>query len=287
MGLRTPRPPFTTTWCGFPTSAKSTSAKCSSRVTRAASPWCASNWAAQMAVKWPPPRAKTATAAPGVIPCPVSWLKRRRDRVAWVSPILCWPTILASVLLLPSAGTAPTAKLDVLFTAATDDLHAAELAKAQLAAEHGIDVAAARHDLVYQWKFRLLRAEILLNGGRPEEVQLHDTVPPGPQFAALAARKTDAPGPGLVHLERHGPHGRWDALLEAAHRAAEAAHAEEVLLDIENLQSLRLMRRRQYDPAELVLRSALQRARGLHSTLHRRRVRWSISGRDSRAAQPL
>ena len=54
-----------------------------------------------------------------------------------------------------------------------------ELAKAQLAAEHGIALAASRHDLVYQWKFRLLRCEILLNSSRAEEVlnQLHDAVP--------------------------------------------------------------------------------------------------------------
>ena len=79
----------------------------------------------------------------------------------------------------------------MLFDSASDDLHAGELAKALLAAEHGISVAASRHDLFYQWKFRLLRCEVLLNSSRAEEVlnQLHDAVPAAPEFAALAARK--------------------------------------------------------------------------------------------------
>ena len=56
-----------------------------------------------------------------------------------------------------------------------------------------------------------------------------------------------------------------EALLGAAHRAAEAAKAEDVLLDIETIQGVRLMRRQHYDEAEVVLRAALARARALHS----------------------
>src|ERR1017187_7349257 len=73
----------------------------------------------------------------------------------------------------------------------TDDLHAGELAKAQSGAEHGIAVASLRGELLNQWKFRLLRCEILLYGGRAGEVlnQLRDAVPAAPEFAALAARR--------------------------------------------------------------------------------------------------
>jgi CHAT domain-containing protein/lipopolysaccharide biosynthesis regulator YciM len=56
------------------------------------------------------------------------------------------------------------------------------------------------------------------------------------------------------------------ALLEEAHRAAEAANAEDVLLDIEIIQGLRLRRDRQYDQAESLLHRALTRARAMHST---------------------
>ena len=152
----------------------------------------------------------------------------------------------------------------MLFDAASDDLHAGELAKAQLAAEHGIAVAASRHDLVYQWKFRLLRCEILLNSSRAEEVlnQLRDAVPPAPEFAALAARKMMLEARAISMLGRAD---EGDARFGAAHQAAEAAKAEDVLLDIETLQGGRLMRRQRYDEAEAALRAALARARALHS----------------------
>src|SRR5437660_473374 len=100
--------------------------------------------------------------------------------------------LLAAILLLCGCGIRPTERLDAVFDGASDDLHAGELAKALLAADHGIAVAASRHDLVYQWKYRLLRCEIMLHTHRAEEVlhQLRDTVPTTPEFAALAARKT-------------------------------------------------------------------------------------------------
>ena len=90
--------------------------------------------------------------------------------------------LLAAILLMYGCGLRQAERSDALFDAASDDLRAGELAKAQLAAEHGIAVAASRHDLVYQWRFRLLRCDILLNSRRAEEVlnQLRDGVPPTP-----------------------------------------------------------------------------------------------------------
>jgi CHAT domain-containing protein len=172
--------------------------------------------------------------------------------------------LLAATLLLCGCWLRPAERLDVLFAAASDDLHAGELAKAQLAAEHGISVATSRHDLVYQWKFRLLRCEVLLYGSRAEEVQnqLRDAVPQTPEFAALAARKMMLEGRAISLL------GRVDegaSLLGAAHQAAEAAKAEDVLLDVETIQGSRLIRRQQYHEAEGTLRAALARARTLHS----------------------
>lgn len=172
-------------------------------------------------------------------------------------------SLLAAILLLGACGLRQSERLDVLFDAASDDLHAGELAKAQLAAEHGVGLAAARRDLVYQWKFRLLRAEILLNGGRPEEVasQLQYPVPPGAEFIALGARQIALQAWALTWVRVDD----GEALMGVAHRAAEAAKSEDVLLFIEALQSSRLMARRQFDQAEVVLRTALARARALHS----------------------
>jgi CHAT domain-containing protein len=165
---------------------------------------------------------------------------------------------------LCGCGLRPAERLDVLFDAASDDLHTGELAKAELAAEHGISVAASRRDLVYQWKFRLLRCEVLLYSSRAEEVlnQLHDAVPQAPGFAAVAARKMMLEGQAVSLLGRVD---ESDALLGAAHQAAEAAKAEDVLLEIESLQGVRLMRLQHYDAAEIALRAALARARALHS----------------------
>jgi CHAT domain-containing protein len=172
--------------------------------------------------------------------------------------------LLAAILLLYGCGLRPVERLDVLFDAASDDLHAGELAKALLGADHGIAVAASRHDLVYQWKLRLLRCEILLYSGRAEEAanQLRDAVPPGPEFATLAARKTMLEAWAISTLGRLD---EGEARLGAAHRAAEAVQAVDVLLEIETLQGVRLMRRQHYAEAEVALRTALRRARALHS----------------------
>src|ERR1035438_9594484 len=157
--------------------------------------------------------------------------------------------LLAAILLLCGCGLKPTERLDVLFGAASDDLHAGELAKAQLGAEHGAAVASSRHDMVYQWKFRLLRCEILLHSGRAEEVlnQLHDAVPSTPEFAALAARKTMVEAWAIL---TQGRVDEGEALLVVAHRAAEAARAGDVLVDIETIQGNRLQRHQRYRSEE-------------------------------------
>ena len=194
-------------------------------------------------------------------------------------------TLLAAILLFCGCGITPTERLDRLYDAATDDLHTGELAKALLAADHGIALAGSRHDLVYQWKYRLLRCEIMLHSRRAEEVlnQLGDALPPAPEFAALAARKTMLEAWAISTLGRAD---EADARFGAAHQAAEAAKAEDVLLDIETLQGGRLMNRDRYTEAETALRSALKRARALHSAYSEAGVQVNL-GNESRHATAL
>ena len=170
----------------------------------------------------------------------------------------------AAILFFCGCGLRPVERLDVLFDAASDDLRAGELAKAQSGAEHGIAVAASRHDLAYQWKFRLLRCDVLLYSNRAEEAlnQLRDNLPPAPEFAALEARRLTLAARAMSLLGRTG---EVTGQLEAAHKVAEAARADDVLVDIETYQGLLLIRHQQYDDAEGVLRTALARARALHS----------------------
>ena len=172
--------------------------------------------------------------------------------------------LAAAIVLLCGCGIRPAERLDGLFDSASDDLRAGELAQALLAADRGIVAAARRQDLTYEWKFRLLRSDILLNSGRAEEVvnQLRGDAPSMPEFAALAARKMTLEARAISMLGRVD---EGEARLVLAHRAAEAAKAEDVLLEIETFQGIRLMRRQHYEDAEAVLLAALARARALHS----------------------
>src|ERR1035441_400836 len=193
------------------------------------------------------------------------WSRRKgKAAVGAGPPSRAMRFLLAAILFLYGCGLTRVERLDALFDASSDDLHAGELAKAQLAAEHGIAVATSRRDLVYQWKFRLLRCDILLFSGRAEEVlnQLRHDPPAAPEFAALSARKMTLAARANSLLGRVD---EADAQFSAGHKAAEAAKADDVLVDIETIQGLLLMRRQHYSEAEVVLRTALARARALHS----------------------
>ena len=156
----------------------------------------------------------------------------------------------------------PTGSLrpEVLFEEARKDLWAGELAKAQTESERGLSLASERHDPTLQWKFRLLRSEILLNSRRAEEVlnQLEDARLPQPPSPQLIARKKMLEGQAYSIL---GDSTKYEALLNEAHQLATAAHADDVLIDIETLQGSTLIFRARYDEAEHVLRNALERAR--------------------------
>src|SRR5215471_5866685 len=129
--------------------------------------------------------------------------------------------VLAAILLCCGCGPRPAERLDALWAAASDDLHAGELSRALSATDHGIALATERSDLVYQWKFRLLRCDILLYSGRTEEVpnQLLDEVPSTTEFAALAARKLVLQARALSTL---GYAAEGEARLAEARHVAEA-----------------------------------------------------------------
>src|SRR5438270_5009221 len=97
---------------------------------------------------------------------------------------------VTALLLARCAGPAPE-RLDRLYEAADVDVRAGEMARAEKAAERGVALAAARRDLWYQWRFRLLRADILLFSRRagPVLADLSEPMPASPEFAELAARK--------------------------------------------------------------------------------------------------
>jgi CHAT domain-containing protein len=171
--------------------------------------------------------------------------------------------LAALILLLCGCSLRQGERLDLLFDASRADFRAGEFTKAQAGSERGVALAIAQRDLVYQWKFRLLRAEILLYTERAEEVlnQLAEPVPASPALAGLAARKRMLEGQAQSIL-RHSH--ECDTLLAEAQRDAAAANAEDVLEETENLRGLILVIREQYEDGERTLYIALDRARHLN-----------------------
>uniref|UniRef100_Q024J7 Tetratricopeptide TPR_2 repeat protein n=1 Tax=Solibacter usitatus (strain Ellin6076) TaxID=234267 RepID=Q024J7_SOLUE len=174
-----------------------------------------------------------------------------------------WLAVLALVLHCGCSLTR-TEPLDRLLEAARGEFLAGELPNAQASVERGLSLAESRRDLFFQWQFRLLRAEILLNNTRAQEsvAQLGESVPPGLRFAPLAARKLMLQAQALSIL---GHADQSVNLLTEARRAAEAAQAVDVLAEIEILLGSQAGKSQHYDAAEHLLRSALNRARLLHS----------------------
>src|SRR5262249_18410896 len=150
------------------------------------------------------------------------------------------PTLLPAgkcrwlVVTLILCGCAPKSSEDfnLAFDRARDSLQAGDLDHALGEADRGFRLAIRRQDLHQQWRFRLLRCNVLALNRRPEEImaELADPIPEGPAFAVLAARKTMLEGQAQAML---GQQARAEALLDKAHRAAEASGAEDLLLDIE------------------------------------------------------
>ena len=106
-----------------------------------------------------------------------------------------------------------------------DDLHAGELAKAQLAAEHGIAVAGSEIRSIVEICCAARSCSIAV--ARNMLNQLHDAMPQAPKFEVLAARKMMLEAWAIMAMK--GRAGEVDARLRAAHRAAEASKARDVL----------------------------------------------------------
>src|SRR5207247_2488747 len=93
----------------------------------------------------------------------------------------------------------------------------------------------------------------------PEEVlpQLAESIPASREFAALAARKKMLEG--QVHsILGHAEVA--DALIEEAHQKAEAAGAEDVIMDVETIRGPILFNHGRPEEGERVLQAALLRA---------------------------
>src|SRR5690349_16820484 len=96
-----------------------------------------------------------------------------------------------SLVLLSGCRTQAPERLSALFDSAHSDVQAGELVRAENECDRGIALARERHDTRWSWRFRLLRAEALLDNGRAEEVlsPLTESMPAGAEYAPLAARQ--------------------------------------------------------------------------------------------------
>jgi CHAT domain-containing protein len=169
-------------------------------------------------------------------------------------------------LLLCGCSVQSNHDLESAFDRARDSLQSGDLDSALSQADNALHIATTRRNLVEQWRFRLLRCEILAYNRRPEEMMavLGEPIPQEPAFAVLAARKTMLEGRAHVLLNELD---KAEVLLARAHEAAEAAHALELLTEIEIAQGTVISKMHGPAQAEQKLASALQRAKMANSRL--------------------
>src|SRR5689334_12756042 len=137
---------------------------------------------------------------------------------------------------------------------AGDYVHASEMA------DHGSDVAVRRHDPVFEWRFRLLKAEVLLANRRAEAALpvLDGELPATREFQALAAERLLLQARAMGYLRRSA---EAEALLQRAGQTAHAAQAQDVLTSVEIARGLRLESEGRSRESEHVLLGALEMAR--------------------------
>ncbi len=154
--------------------------------------------------------------------------------------------------------------LDRLLERARVNLQSSRYVEARKVAEQGLGLAGVLGDPVAQWRFRLLRCEILLDersSPTADLADLHTPMPSGPAFAALAARQKMLEGKALVNL---GKAKEAEPVLQLAYRLADDTHDDETLIDIENLKGTCFILEKRWDTAEDLLRRALKRSRDNH-----------------------
>src|SRR5262249_48892803 len=110
--------------------------------------------------------------------------------------------LIAAILLAGCRSTAPE-RLDVIYAAANTDLLALNLTRAEQTASHGVARARERRDLLYEWKFRLIRAETRVKSSRSGLAMedLRQTMPKTPELAPLLPRKLFLEGRATINLE--------------------------------------------------------------------------------------
>ncbi|HJZ97957.1 MAG TPA: tetratricopeptide repeat protein, partial [Candidatus Solibacter sp.] len=171
---------------------------------------------------------------------------------------------IALVLILCGCSTKRGEDLNSLYQRTREQFLAGELNKALDAADSGQRLAGERRDLKEQWRFKLLRCEILAFNSRPEEMAagLAEPMPQDAAFAALAMRKAMLEGQALSLLNNRE---KGEELLEQAQRAAEAANDQELLAEIEIRRGPIVGRLRSPAEGERILMSALERAKAVQS----------------------
>src|SRR5689334_306653 len=145
--------------------------------------------------------------------------------------------ILLLPLLLACSAHKPQEDLEGLRRQVKTSIEAGDLVNALDLADHGRDVAVHRPDTFNEWRFRLLKSTVLLLNRRAEAALplLDGPIPQRPEFAAIEAERLLLRSRALAYLHQNS---ESDALLIQAQRAAEDAHATEVLIDIEVARGL-------------------------------------------------
>ncbi len=154
--------------------------------------------------------------------------------------------------------------LEALYRQVKTTVEAGDLLRATDLADRGRELAAQRHDKLYDWRFRLLEATVLLLNRRAEPALplLEGSMPDLPEFAAPAAERLLLQSRALSYLHRTA---EADALLARAQQAAEAAHATRVLTDVQIARGLRLESEGRSRESEAVLLQAREMARSVGS----------------------
>lgn len=166
---------------------------------------------------------------------------------------------------LVSACANPEARLERLYDSARQDAWRGALVEALGRTDEGLK--AAERNQEWSWKFRLLRAEVLIlrRDLAGANALLAQAPPADPRFAAAAARHT------YLKAQAQLAQGRLDesmATLTAARRQAESASAADVLLDADILHGQALLRSRKWAEAEALLQGAAVRAAGDRDAYH-------------------
>lgn len=173
--------------------------------------------------------------------------------------------LLLMAALVGCACTRPPADdPEALYARVNSEIEAGELIRAAAGAQTGRAQAVARRDALFEWRFRLEQAEILLFSRRAEPAltALEGNLPESPRFLPLAARRFLLQGRAVSMLHRPA---EAEALLQKAWQAAEAANAPETLADIAAVRSIHLESQQKFEESDALLKKALELTRSIGS----------------------